>query len=143
MKKVFKILFFILLGIGVIWTFAYLFKKSKPQETVYEIVEARIDTVQKSTVVTGKIEPRDEVSMKPQVSGIIAEILNPLFRGSIEYGCRGIGLSLPVTGIVVTIRYQRILIGRTIPVELGVPFQRPSTAVMRLVEQLPEEVLVM
>ena len=25
MKKVFKILFFILLGIGVIWTFVYLF----------------------------------------------------------------------------------------------------------------------
>ena len=75
MKKFFKILFFILLGVGVIWTFVYLFKKSKPQETLYEIVEARIDTIQKSTVVTGQIDPRDEVAMKPQVSGIISEIL--------------------------------------------------------------------
>ena len=75
MKKFFKILFFILLGVGVIWTFVYLFKKSKPEVTLYEIVETRIDTLQKSTVVTGQIEPRDEVAMKPQVSGIISEIL--------------------------------------------------------------------
>ena len=59
MKKAFKILFFILLGVGVIWTFVYLFKKSKPVETVYEVVEAHIDTIQKSTVVTGQIDPRD------------------------------------------------------------------------------------
>ena len=75
MKKFFKILFFILLGIGVIWTFVYLYKKSKPEAVVYEVVEARIDTLQKTTVVTGQIDPRDEVAMKPQVSGIIAEIL--------------------------------------------------------------------
>ena len=75
MKKFFKILFFILLGIGVIWTFVYLFKKSKPSTVVYEVVEARIDTIQKTTVVTGQIDPRDEVAMKPQVSGIIVEIL--------------------------------------------------------------------
>ena len=75
MKKFFKILFFILLGAGVIWTFVYLYKKSKPQEAVYEIEVAKIDTIQKTTVVTGEIDPRDEVAMKPQVSGIISEIL--------------------------------------------------------------------
>ena len=74
MKKVLRILFFILLGVGVVWTFVYLFKKSKPEETLYEIEEARLDTIQKSTVVTGQIDPRDEVAMKPQVSGIISEI---------------------------------------------------------------------
>ena len=75
MKKFFKILFFILLGIGVIWTFVYLYKKSRPKEVVYVIETAKIDTIQKSTVVTGQIDPRDEVAMKPQVSGIISEIL--------------------------------------------------------------------
>lgn len=75
MKKFFKILFFILLGVGVVWTFVYLYKKSRPQETEYEIVVAKIDTIQKTTVVTGQIDPRDEVAMKPQVSGIISEIL--------------------------------------------------------------------
>ena len=80
MKKFFRILFFILLGIGVIWTFVYLFKKSKPEATVYEIVEARIDTIQKSTVVTGQIDPRDEVAMKPQVSGLPCSLQKLCFR---------------------------------------------------------------
>ena len=30
--------------------------------------------VLKTTVITGKIEPRNEVSVKPQISGIITEI---------------------------------------------------------------------
>ena len=51
MKKFFKILFFILLGVGVIWTFVYLYKKSKPQEVVYEIETAKIDTIQKSVSI--------------------------------------------------------------------------------------------
>ena len=75
MKKFFKILLLVLLAAGVIWTFVYLFKKSKPEVTEYEIVEATTGTIEKSTIVTGQIDPRDEVSVKPQVSGIISEIL--------------------------------------------------------------------
>lgn len=74
MKKFFKILFFIALGAAVIWTFSYLFKKSQPQEKVYAEVEATIGTIQKKTVITGQINPRDEVAIKPQVSGIISQI---------------------------------------------------------------------
>ena len=74
MKKFFKILFFIALGAAVIWTFAYLFKKSQPKEKEYETVEATIGTIQKKTVITGQINPRDEVAIKPQVSGIISKI---------------------------------------------------------------------
>lgn len=74
MKKVFKILFFIALGAAVIWTFSYLFKKSQPKEKVYAEVTATIGTIEKITVVTGQINPRDEVSIKPQVSGIISKI---------------------------------------------------------------------
>lgn len=74
MKKVFKILFFIALGAAVIWTFSYLFKKSQPQQKMYETVEATIGTIQKKTVITGQINPRDEVAIKPQVSGIISQI---------------------------------------------------------------------
>lgn len=74
MKKFFKILFFIALGAVVIWTFSYLFKKSQPQQKMYETVEATIGTIQKKTVITGQINPRDEVAIKPQVSGIISKI---------------------------------------------------------------------
>ena len=31
--------------------------------------------IRKTTVITGKIEPRNEVNIKPQISGIISEIL--------------------------------------------------------------------
>lgn len=74
MKKVFKTFFFIALGAAVIWTFSYLFKKSQPKEKVYAEVTATIGTIEKKTVVTGQINPRDEVSIKPQVSGIISKI---------------------------------------------------------------------
>ncbi|MBQ2499215.1 MAG: efflux RND transporter periplasmic adaptor subunit, partial [Bacteroidales bacterium] len=37
-------------------------------------VEATIGTIQKKTVITGQINPRDEVAIKPQVSGIISQI---------------------------------------------------------------------
>ena len=74
MKKFFKILFFIALIAGVVWTFSYLFKKSQPQKKTYAEVEATIGTIQKKTVITGQINPRDEVSIKPQVSGIISKI---------------------------------------------------------------------
>ena len=74
MKKLFKILFFIALIAGVVWTFSYLFKKSQPQKKTYAEVEATIGTIQKKTVITGQINPRDEVSIKPQVSGIISKI---------------------------------------------------------------------
>ncbi|MCQ2323158.1 MAG: efflux RND transporter periplasmic adaptor subunit, partial [Bacteroidales bacterium] len=74
MKKFFKILFIIALVAAVVWTFVYLFKKSKPKEKSYETIEAVVGTIEKKTVVTGQINPRDEVAVKPQVSGIIAEI---------------------------------------------------------------------
>lgn len=74
MKKFFKILFIIALVAAVVWTFVYLFKKSKPQEKSYETIEAVVGTIEKKTVVTGQINPRDEVAVKPQVSGIISEI---------------------------------------------------------------------
>jgi HlyD family secretion protein len=34
-----------------------------------------LDSLQKTTIITGKIEPRNEVYVKPQISGIITEIL--------------------------------------------------------------------
>ena len=42
MRKFFKILFFIALGVAVIWTFSYLFKKSQPKERVYETIIPRL-----------------------------------------------------------------------------------------------------
>ncbi len=55
-------------------TFVYLFQRSKPKEAQYEQLEAATKDIVRSTIVTGKIQPRDEVNIKPQISGIIAEL---------------------------------------------------------------------
>ena len=74
MKRFRKYLIFILIGLVFIGTFAYLFKRSKPKEIRYEALTPAVEDIVKSTVVTGKIQPRDEVNVKPQISGIIAEL---------------------------------------------------------------------
>lgn len=75
MKKYFKYILMALVAVIFIGTFVFLYIKSQPQPEVYdEFTLQRID-IRKTTVVTGKIEPRNEVNVKPQISGIITEIL--------------------------------------------------------------------
>ena len=74
MKRIFKYLIFTLIAVLFIGTFVFLFKKSRPQAEMYQELEVSVQTIQKTTVVTGKIEPRNEVNIKPQINGIIAEL---------------------------------------------------------------------
>lgn len=57
-----------------IGTFVFLYKKSQPKITLYEINTVEVRDLVKTTIVTGKIVPRDEVNIKPQISGIIIEL---------------------------------------------------------------------
>ena len=74
MKKVFKIVGLALLGLLVIGTFVFLYKKSRPVEKTYQIETVTQGTIEKKTVATGKVEPRNEILIKPQMSGIISEV---------------------------------------------------------------------
>ena len=74
MKKILKITGLILLGLLVIWTFVFLWKKSRPQVKSYQVEQAENSTIEKKTVATGKVQPRNEILIKPQMSGIIAEL---------------------------------------------------------------------
>ena len=53
----------------------FLWQKSQPKEVVYNEFTPQLDSIQKTTIITGKIEPRNEVNIKPQISGIISELL--------------------------------------------------------------------
>ncbi len=75
MKKFFKIFLWVLVGIIVVGTFVYLYLNSIDKEDVYSVVYPTEETIERVTVLTGKIEPRDEIDIKPQISGIIHEIL--------------------------------------------------------------------
>lgn len=74
MKKFFRITLWVVIALIFVGTFVYLFLNSRQKEAVYEIVTPAITDVERTTVLTGSIEPRDEIEIKPQVSGIIAEI---------------------------------------------------------------------
>ncbi len=64
----------VMIGLTV-FIFAYLWGKSRTPDAVYEIVAVDTTTIEKVTIATGSIEPRDEVLIKPQISGIISAIL--------------------------------------------------------------------
>ena len=75
MKKFFRILLWTILGLAFAGTFVYLFLNSREKKDTYNTVIPSVATIERSTVLTGKIEPRDEINIKPQISGIISEIL--------------------------------------------------------------------
>ncbi|MCM1034327.1 MAG: efflux RND transporter periplasmic adaptor subunit [Paludibacter sp.] len=74
MKKALKWIIAALVAIAVVWTFIFLWKKSQPKPIVYETHTVVRGDIEKRTVVTGKVEPRDEVEIKPQISGIVSEL---------------------------------------------------------------------
>ncbi|MDR1090895.1 MAG: efflux RND transporter periplasmic adaptor subunit [Prevotella sp.] len=75
MKKILRIILFVLLGLIVVGTFAFLWNKSQPKKVVYEIVTADTGDVENTSVATGKVSPRDEILIKPQISGIVSEVM--------------------------------------------------------------------
>ena len=73
-KKYLKIASLAVVAAIFIWTFVFLYQKSQPKVKVYETIVPEIADLEKTTVATGKVEPRDEVLIKPQISGIISEV---------------------------------------------------------------------
>jgi HlyD family secretion protein len=74
MKKIFRILGITLLVVIFGGTIAFLYTKSKKQPDVFETKTPFISNVIQKTVATGSVVPRQEIEIKPQVSGIIDEI---------------------------------------------------------------------
>lgn len=73
-KKIIKnIILLASLGI-LVWTFYYLYSKSKVEPNVYNTVSPFDTTIVKKTVAAGSVIPRKEINMKSQVSGIIEKL---------------------------------------------------------------------
>lgn len=74
MKAFFRILLIVVI-VGVFGgTIFYLYGKSKEKPVVYETTNAFQTDIVKKTVATGKVVPRQEIDIKPQVSGIIEQV---------------------------------------------------------------------
>ncbi|MBQ9476529.1 MAG: efflux RND transporter periplasmic adaptor subunit [Bacteroidales bacterium] len=74
MKRFVKYIIFALIAVLFIGTFLFLYRKSRPEVLRYEELTATVMNIDRATVVTGKVEPRNEVNVKPQINGIIAEL---------------------------------------------------------------------
>ncbi|MBQ2210147.1 MAG: efflux RND transporter periplasmic adaptor subunit [Prevotella sp.] len=75
MKKYSKLIIAAVIALIFIGTFVFLWQKSQPKEVVYNEFTPEVNDVRKTTIITGKIEPRNEVNIKPQISGIITELM--------------------------------------------------------------------
>lgn len=53
----------------------YLYNKNKQEPVVYQTDKSEVKTIVKKTIATGNITPKEEVNIKPNISGIIQEIL--------------------------------------------------------------------
>jgi len=72
-----KVITWILAGVLVLaigGAFFILYKKSQAHETIYKTETAEKTDLVKKTVATGSIVPRQEVEVKPKVSGVLAEL---------------------------------------------------------------------
>ena len=74
MKKFFRYIITAFIAFIFLSTFVFLFIKSKPKAIEYNELEASVTDIKKISVVTGKIQPRNEVNIKPQINGIISKL---------------------------------------------------------------------
>jgi HlyD family secretion protein len=75
MKKYSKLIIAALVALIFIGTFVFLWQKSQPKPIVYNEFTPKTEDIKKTTIITGKIEPRNEVNVKPQISGIITALM--------------------------------------------------------------------
>lgn len=74
MKQILKYLLLILLAALLIWTLWFLYQKNATRAPQYNEVKPKVGAIVKKTVANGTIEPRQEIDIKPVVSGVIREL---------------------------------------------------------------------
>ena len=69
----------IVLGLAILaafaWTLVFLYNKSQAKAVVFETENPFKTDIVKKTVATGAIVPREEIEIKPRVSGVISNLL--------------------------------------------------------------------
>lgn len=74
MKKTATIITLLLLGLAFVGSLYYLYQKSQTSPEVFRTEKPSVETIIKKTVATGTIKPREEVEVKPNISGIVDEL---------------------------------------------------------------------
>lgn len=74
MKKFFRILAVLVILVIFAGTIGFLYSKSRTRPVVYETTTPFYTDIIRKTVATGSVVPRNEIEIKPTVSGIIDQI---------------------------------------------------------------------
>ena len=74
MKKLIPILILAAILGGFAWTLRFLYERSKAPDVVHETESPAVTDIVRKTVATGAIVPREEIDIKPRVSGVIAQL---------------------------------------------------------------------
>lgn len=74
MKRIFTVVILILIAVAFTGALYYLYQKNQEDPVVYNTEKPSVQTIIKKTVATGSIVPKEEVLIKPNISGIIDEI---------------------------------------------------------------------
>src|SRR5688572_9731546 len=56
------------------FAFTILYRKSQAKPTIYKTEEPEVTDIVKKAVATGSIVPRQEVEVKPKVTGVLSEL---------------------------------------------------------------------
>jgi len=72
--KIIKYLIIAFVVFGVLFSAAYFVKTNSKSAITYKTEQLEEQTIERETVVTGKVIPEDEVEVKPQIGGIIERI---------------------------------------------------------------------
>ena len=78
MKKgrLYSLLVFVIVVIAAaVYTVDFLYKKEQTAEAFYRTTNAEVGDITLKTVASGSIQPRHEILIKPQVSGIVRRVL--------------------------------------------------------------------
>lgn len=73
-SRIFTWLFLLFFVVVIGFAFFVLYKKSKTKPVVFQTETAEISDLTKKTVATGSIVPRQEVEVKPKVTGVLSEL---------------------------------------------------------------------
>ncbi|MDN6311121.1 MAG: biotin/lipoyl-binding protein, partial [Psychroflexus sp.] len=74
MKKIITILVLVVIFAAFGGALYYLYTKNQENPVVYKTEQVEERTITKKTVATGTITPREEVPVKPNISGIIEKL---------------------------------------------------------------------
>jgi HlyD family secretion protein len=75
MKKIIRPLLLSIIGALFIYTLWFLYQKSSEKPLVAIIESPFVGNIIRKTVATGSVSPREEVTVKPNISGIVEEVM--------------------------------------------------------------------